>query len=137
MSERCGSPFCHSICKVATNSCSLPKSFPQIQYWRAELSQRDRVCHNRILHKNAVIPWRSGYDYMNKDPIPIVGEWTISSGCPGTLGKTDVSCDPSVNHSRTSVLQFSLNFIILTCSKNIFFYQQYQVNCFLLQALIF
>lgn len=37
---------------------------------------------------------------MNKEPIPIVGEWTISTGYPGTLGKTAVSHDPFMNHSK-------------------------------------
>lgn len=48
------------------------------------ISERQRVCHNMILHKNSVILWRSGYDYMNEEPIPIVGEGAISSGYPGT-----------------------------------------------------
>lgn len=86
------------------------------------ISEKQRVCCNRILHKNSVVPWRSGYDYMNKEPIPIMGEWTISSGYPGTLGKIDIPCDPFVNPSRYSVLQFNLNFIILTCSKHFFFF---------------
>lgn len=42
VSERWGRPFHHFICRIATNTCSLPKSFPEIQYWRAQLSQRDR-----------------------------------------------------------------------------------------------
>jgi len=46
----------------------------------------------------------------------------ISSGYPGTLGKTEVSSDPSVNPSKSYVvfIQFNQNFIILTCSKSFF-----------------
>lgn len=102
------------------------------------VSKRQRVCCNRILHKKSVILWRSGYDYTKEEPIPTAGEWTISCGCPGTPGKTDVSCDPFVNPSRT--LCYSSIWISSfwpALSLFFFFYQQYQVNCFLLQALIF
>lgn len=121
VSERWGSPFCHFICKVAPSSIHCPNPSPKYSAGQHSYLRETESLWQRILHKNAVIPWRSGYDYMKKEPIPVVGEWTISSGYPGTLGKTDVSCDPSVNHSRTSVLQFRLNFIILTCSKHLYF----------------
>lgn len=76
VSERWGRA-CHFTHWIHTNTYSLFKSFLEIQYWRVQLSQRQRFSYNRInSHQNSFILWRWSCDYMKEEPIHSVGEWT-------------------------------------------------------------
>lgn len=97
---------CHFIYWVPTSTYPLFKSFPEIQYWRVPLSQRDGVFVTAgktpikiplFFGDQVVIPWK-------RNPFtPWENGLRISSGYPGALGKTEVSSDPPFLFTNSNI----------------------------------